>query len=527
MKRSDLLPRSTPALAIALLGATLLPPPLASSPPWRTLALSGQPAPGTPAGTTFLAFGSPYDPDIPVPQIDDQGAGLFFAYLAGPGVDDATRQGLWVFDGTGTALLARGGDPAPGTDPGVSFLGLPDSLVPLGFDRAVATCAVPATLRGTGVDHFNDDGVWSGDAGALQLVLREGEPAPDTGGRFFAPINVDFSRAGTLLLSRLRGAGIDDDNDESVWSSRGGRLILHAREGDPAPGTGAFFGRGEVGARPEAFGYGEINDRGEMVLRADLLGPKVDSYNDEALYLDRGAGLELYLREGDPAPGAGRRVTFGGGSVSLLLDYPSLNALGQVAFRVNLGARRAPTTPAIYSDHLGSLQPVAKVGDPAPGTGGRWTTLHWPRLSDGGHVAFLASIEEGSYPRHGVFWDQPGTVAPVLLPGDSIPDRPGLTLFEARQIVGFTAGGYLVFRAFLEVPSAAALPALLAAAPDGTVRTLVAAGDTVDVAPGGGDPRRVATVGPGEVAENGTLALRLGFADGSSGVFTLVLPGLG
>ena len=47
MKRSDLLPRSTPALAVALLGATLLPPPLASSPPWRTLALSGQPAPGS------------------------------------------------------------------------------------------------------------------------------------------------------------------------------------------------------------------------------------------------------------------------------------------------------------------------------------------------------------------------------------------------------------------------------------------------------------------------------------------------
>jgi hypothetical protein len=245
---------------------------------------------------------------------------------------------LWVFDSTGTALLARGGDPAPGTDPGVSFLGLPDGLVPVGFDRAAAACAVPATLRGPGVDHFNDDGVCSGDAGALHLVLRE--------------------------------------------------------------------------------------------------------------------------------------------------------------------------------------------GDPAPGTGGRWTTLHWPRLSDGGHVAFLASIQEGSYPRHGVFWDQPVTVMPVLLPG-SIPDRPGLTLFEARQIVGFTAGGYLVFRAFLDVPSAAALPALIGAAPDGTVRTLVAAGDAVDVAPGGGDPRWVAAVGPGEVAENGTLALRLGFADGSSGVFTLVLPGLG
>jgi len=189
---------------------------------------------------------------------------------------------LWVFDSTGTALLARGGDPAPGTDPGVSFLGLPDGLVPVGFDRAAAACAVPATLRGPGVDHFNDDGVCSGDAGALHLVLRE--------------------------------------------------------------------------------------------------------------------------------------------------------------------------------------------GDPAPGTGGRWTTLHWPRLSDGGH---------------------------------------------------------LVFRAFLDVPSAAALPALIGAAPDGTVRTLVAAGDAVDVAPGGGDPRRVAAVGPGEVAENGTLALRLGFADGSSGVFTLVLAGLG
>lgn len=503
----------------------LLPSPALAEASWQALALSGQQAPGTPAGTTFLAFGSPYDPGIPVPQVDDGGGVLFFAYLSGPGVDSTNGHGLWVFDGDQTRLLTRAGDPAPGTGSGVVFLGLPSDIVPLGFDRAAGTDSVPATLRGTGVDFSNDDGLWSGDISGLELLLREGETAPGTGGEFYSPFIVDFSAAGALVRSRLSGSGVDSDNDESVWSHRDGSLALHAREGEPAPGTDAFFGRGHTGARPATFGYGEINDQGEIVLRGDLLGPRVDSYNDEALFVDRGNGLELYLREGDRAPGAGRKVTFGGSSVSLLLDYPTLNAEGQVAFLVRLGGRRQPSRLSIYSDHLGSLLPVAKIGDPAPGTGGDWTALGWPHLSDGGHIAFLASIQEGSHPLRGAFWDQPGGVIPVLLPGDPVPDRPGLTLFQATRIVGYTASGYLVFLGHIGVPSEPVVPALIAATPDGTLHTLVAGGDTVDIAGDGSDSRQVAAVSSGELAADGTLAVRLSFTDGSSGVFTLEHPG--
>jgi hypothetical protein len=514
------------AFLVLPLCAALLPPAALADGPWRALALSGQQAPGAPAGTAFLAFGSPYDHGIPVPQVDDGGGVLFFAYLTGPGVTTTNGHGLWVWDGTLTRLLARAGDPAPGTGSGVFFLGLPNDIVPLGFDREAGLSAVPATLRGDGVDFFNDDGLWSGDASGLQLLLREGDPAPGTGGALYSPYNVDFSAAGALVLSRLRGPGIDDDNDESVWSHRDGALIFHAREGDPAPGTDALFGRGHIGARPATFGYGEINDAGEMVVRGDLLGQGVDSYNDEALFVDRGSGLELYLREGDRAPGAGKKVTFGGSSVSLLLDYPTINAQGEIAFLVRLGGKHQPALLSIYSDHLGSLLPVARIGDPAPGTGAEWTALGWPHLCDGSHIAFLASIQTGSYPLHGAFWDQPGTVVPLLLPGDPVPDRPGLTLFQATQIVGYAAGGHLVFRGHIGVPSQPVVTALIAAAPDGTLHTLVAGGDTIDVSSGGGDLREVASVSSGELSADGTVAVRLTFADGSSGVFTFdVLEG--
>jgi hypothetical protein len=45
------------------------------------------------------------------------------------------------------------------------------------------------------------------------------------------------------------------------------------------------------------------------------------------------------------------------------------------------------------------------------------------------------------------------------------------------------------------------------------------------VSNGAGDLREVRSVHAGELAEDGTLSLRLAFTDGSSGIFTLRVPG--
>lgn len=492
----------------------------------RTIALSGQRAPGTPDGVVFSGFVSA-DPHTPVPLVDRQGQVLFFAFLAGPGVDATNSQGLWTFDGADTAIVARAGDPAPGTGPGVVFAGLPNGEVPLGFDISSGTSIVPATLRGEGVDFFNDDGIWKGDPSALDLVLREGQAAPGTGGTFFSPLPADFTTAGVLVASQLRGPGIDSDNDESIWSSRGGELVLHAREGAPAPGTTNRFGPGSLGAGPGTFPHAALNDAGQLLLRGNVLGTGITAYNDEALFIDRGSGLQLYLREGDRAPGAGNHVTFGGSSVQLLLNFPSINALGEVAFSVRLGGRKGkiPTNHGIYSDHLGSLSPVAIAGRPSTVAGKNWLVLQSPVLSDGSHIAFAGSVDPDFRPRFGIFWDQPGSVTTVILPGAPAPDRPGLTVYSAG-IRGFNRNGFLVFQADLLDAASQSVAAVLSVEPNGTVHTLLAARDVVDVS-NGGDPelRQVKEVQAGELGDDGTLALRLTFTDGSSGIFSVRLPG--
>ena len=497
----------------------------ATSNPLKTVALTGRPAPGTPEGVVFAGFVST-DPRTPVPMVDEQGRVLFFAFLAGPGVDATNGHGLWTSAGAGAALVARAGDPAPGT--GVNFQGLPNAEVPVGFDISDGLGRIPATLTGASVDVFNDDGFWQGDAATLELVLREGEPAPGTGATFFTPGLVEANAAATLFASRLRGPGITDANDETIWSRRDAGLVLHAREGNPAPGTNVRFGPGSIGAGPSVFPFADQNGAGVLLLRGNLSGNQVDAFNDEALFIDRGNGLQLYLREGAPAPGAGNQVVFGGGSVQLMLNFPTVNALGEVAFPVRIGRRKGrnfPTTDAIYSDHLGSLMPIAIAGKPSVVAGKNWEVVRAPVLSDGSRVAFPASVDPDFRPRHGIFWDQSGSVATLILPDAPAPERPGLTVYDAIPIRGYTAAGLLVFEAVLLDQQSMSRTAALSAEPDGTLHTLVAAGDLVDVSNGGGDLRTVRDVHAGEVGEEGTLALRLHFTDGSSGIFTVGVPG--
>lgn len=487
----------------------------------RTVALSGEAAPGTGAGVVFLAFESPYNRSFPVPLVDDSGQMIFFAFLAGPGVGPENDQGLWTERQGSLALLARSGERAPGTGDGVLFHGLPSAVIPLGFRPAGARAAFPATLTGPGVGSGNDDGLWSDASGSVELVLREDDAAPGLGAdvRFGMPgLHRFTSGHQSLIFAKLRGGSVTALDDETVWSHQGSTLTLRAREGDPAPGTepGVVFGDGELGSVPGAFPFADFNASGRLLLRADLEGPGVDEHSDEALFSDRTGALELILREGDPAPGAGQGVTFGGNSVALHLHYPTINALDQIAFSTRLGGS-IPTTSALFSDHLGSLTLLALPGDPAPGSGGSFTLLGSPVLSDGGRVAFAASIESGAYPPSGIYWDQPGSLEALILPGDPIPDRPGTTLVGAGAIFGFASSGFLAFRAGIDGPAGPG-SALLVAAPSGAISTVVAAGDLVDV-DGQGDVRTVSLIFPGGLAENGALPVRLSFADGSSGIF--------
>ncbi len=129
----------------------------------------GDPAPGLPSGVKISKF-LPFDNYIP---IADSGKMAIHATLSGTGVNSSNSD--CIFQGTydNLSLLAREGDPAPGTPAGVLFSQYPfaiqlNSLGQIAFD---------GILQGTGVDSSNDRGIWAQDAnGVLHLVIREGEP---------------------------------------------------------------------------------------------------------------------------------------------------------------------------------------------------------------------------------------------------------------------------------------------------------------------------------------------------------------
>ena len=91
----------------------------------RTVALSGQSAPGAPADVNYGNFGTFFfDPQNQVvrgPVINDAGRAAFRANLAGSGVDATNNQGIWSEGSGSLALVARTGSAAPGVPDGVNF----------------------------------------------------------------------------------------------------------------------------------------------------------------------------------------------------------------------------------------------------------------------------------------------------------------------------------------------------------------------------------------------------------------------
>src|SRR5262245_65285225 len=84
----------------------------------RTVALTGQPAPGTPGGVTYESFGALNHPqddfDYGGAVLNDAGQIAFRANLTGSGVDSTNNQGVWSEGSGGLALVARTGSQAPG-----------------------------------------------------------------------------------------------------------------------------------------------------------------------------------------------------------------------------------------------------------------------------------------------------------------------------------------------------------------------------------------------------------------------------
>ena len=144
------------------------------------------------------------------------------------------------------------------------------------------------------------DGIWVGPSdrsSPLTLVARSGTAAPGAGGANFSTFFKDplVNEAGNVsFVDQLKGTGITSSNDTGLWTGNAGKLNLVARTGDHAPGTAD----GTVFSFPSSFDHA-LNNLGQVVFEGTVKGPGVDFSNDNGIWVyDPLKGTRLVAREG-------------------------------------------------------------------------------------------------------------------------------------------------------------------------------------------------------------------------------------
>jgi len=169
-----------------------------------------------------------------------------------------------------------------------------------------------------------------------------------------------------LAGTGVTGVNLGDGNGLGLWKQVGGVTSLIVRQDDPAPGTaaGVEFAASEPVPQPPAVVSGHAEFAGM------LRGPGVDeqfSTNVNGLWRETDGGIELVVRNADPAPGlpAGHTIR--------VIGVPAVASTRRILF--NGVYRRPCVSPtalkknqeAFWTDRSGPLEAPALGDQQVPG----------------------------------------------------------------------------------------------------------------------------------------------------------------
>ena len=478
----------------------------------RVVALSGNSPPGLPESTTWGGFQSPI--------ITSKGDVVFRSWFEGPGTNGDNNDSIWSERDGQLHLVARGGEPAPGTNAVFhEFNNIPAMNV-------FGDVSFSASLNGTGVTATNNAGFWVDVDGTVSIVARGGEAAPGTPNEEFGSFgsayffgNSVLTNDGTIgFTARLRS---DGPLKEGLWSGSATELGLAILDGMPVIG-GTFGGFnaspvfnqfGDISFEGEHSSFGEtifrisddniqivaaargqysdaidgasfdgfnapvINGRGDVAFEAATKSPR----RSEAIFgiwSETANELRLIAQSGDEAPGTTAEAHFGPSFHGGLL----INDAGEVAFQTRL---RDTVQKGIWSEGGGSLHLVALEGESAPGTSPGTVfadAFSNSVLNQNGQIAFLGEVShpaEANRRRRGIWAeDKNGSVQLIALEGEpfllSHDDSRLLTGLEfignnsevANPTLGFNDSGQLTFKAIFSDNSQAVILSNAVAIPE-------------------------------------------------------------
>jgi hypothetical protein len=437
-----------------------------------TIALTGQPIPGSQTGERFGA--------LYFPVINNRGDVLFrgsvltsraahVSLLSGGALITIAKEGgsftgvsEWDLGENGSAVggiflggvpipdnagmfrstagvltqLAQRGDPIPPPAANVEIetLTLGEAITPTG------EVWMPAELRGD-VTASNDSALLRSSGSGFEVVFRAGEPAPLAGGAVFGSFRLTvplWDAAGHIAFSAFLST-----SQNAIYSNRSGSLVPAYLEGQSVMVDGQPMILGDI-RRPD------MNRHGNLAF-----------VHGDQLVVEDGGSLRLIAQKGQQAPGSDPVETIE--QFDSFLRH-SMNDAGDVTFGALISNRHSTSDDrAIFTYQNDVLRQVARDGGPVPGLGPgfEFVDLAAPHIDGAGNTIFWARYSgPGVSFRPALFEEVNGELQLLLEVGDTIEVAPGdvrtiaslglengNSLHHNNQVLATNEAGDLVFYA--------------------------------------------------------------------------------
>ena len=371
------------------------------------VALKGDQVSGQPLGVVYKKFG--------IPSIVE---GSSVAFRADIVTDDGTKKVI-VAGFPPTVLLTKG-DIAPGAGAS-TFKSFKDPVINNNGEVAFLAAIGGATPT-------TNKGLWSNFGGMLQLVARNGSPAPGIPGAILRGVKSAVITDGGVIFTGVLQIGpgsVTGGNDIALWYW------------EPGDGSQLLFREGQSmspGGTPET-----VQNFKALVSVAKSPGHG-RTFGAEVTMLVKFVSGKTAIVE--VSPGFTEIEVYTGGTLTSAIPgavwkkfgIPATNQFGQYAFlgllENGLGGISSAVNAAIFAGGgAATLDLIAQKGDDAPGiASGKFASFKSPVINSNNDVAFLAKAKGpglNSTNNSGIWFGDAAAISLVAQNGSPATDVPG------------------------------------------------------------------------------------------------------
>jgi hypothetical protein len=461
------------------------------------------------------------------------GEGVFHADSSANGIDAVFR-----WSGGAYEPIVKVGDTAPGTGAGVFFGNYQNNLRPQAFVSRGGALTILASLSGDDVTQNDDVGVWRAAGSQVDLIVREGDPAPG----FPAGITIDGNYSGEAELQAqgsrgewmtfrgaLEGGEYDPAFDRAIWRwSAEDEADVVVQRYTPAPVIGTNI--------LDIWAPAHVDSSGNALVALGLeshTGYSNSSGWDSGLFFGAAGEFTIPARSGDPAPGFDAEVNIdsvNGGRQALLSDAGHVVFSGKVAGPNGFGAR------VLYEWHDGVLTPLAIQGQAAPDIPNDlpYFSAEVHALNDLGDAAFTGGLNNngcnGECPSSAFFIAMDGEVTGIIYRYMSpLPGLGETFVYDETSLVAINNQRQMIFEGGVRLNSVL-LSGVFGWHPDHGMFPIAVPGSQLEIAP---DDVRVVVeahlsyinigvsatnLREAGISDDGLFLFRVGFSDGTQGL---------